>query len=154
MFLAAERGIPHDPSQHAAYVASWITALKEDKNEIFRAAHDASKASDFLLALDREKSLDSSQGLKAAQTLTSGVLGASASIIQPLTDSGVYRGLIIGETDHLVVQQQSAHTAVVHEKQSLDSRPEVGRKHAIIYSNFRGTVKNMHERANEKDLSR
>ena len=34
VFLAAQRGIPHDPEQHAAYVNSWIGALKRDKNEI------------------------------------------------------------------------------------------------------------------------
>ena len=57
VFLAAQRGIPHDPEQHAAYVNSWIGALKRDKNEIFRAAHDASKATDFILALERDKSI-------------------------------------------------------------------------------------------------
>src|ERR1035438_3866071 len=35
---------------------SWIKALKEDKNEIFRAAHDASAATDFVLSLEREVS--------------------------------------------------------------------------------------------------
>ena len=55
VFLAAERGIPHDPASHAAYVGSWIKALREDKNEIFRAAHDASAAADYLLTLEREK---------------------------------------------------------------------------------------------------
>jgi antirestriction protein ArdC len=57
VFLAAERGIPHDPEQHAAYVSSWINVLKQDKNEIFRAAHDASRAADFLLALERVRSV-------------------------------------------------------------------------------------------------
>jgi antirestriction protein ArdC len=57
VFLAAERGVPHDPEQHAAYVSSWINVLKQDKNEIFRAAHDASIAADFLLALERDKSI-------------------------------------------------------------------------------------------------
>ena len=57
VFLAAERGIPHDPEQHAAYVGSWIKSLKEDKNEIFRAAHDASVAADFLLSLERDRSI-------------------------------------------------------------------------------------------------
>lgn len=57
VFLAAERGIPHDPQQHAAYVGSWIKSLKEDKNEIFRAAHDASAAADFLLGLERDRSI-------------------------------------------------------------------------------------------------
>ena len=52
VFLAAERGIPHTPEQHAAYVESWVKALKQDKNEIFRAAHEASAAADFLLTLE------------------------------------------------------------------------------------------------------
>lgn len=58
LFLAAERGIPHDPSQHAAYVGSWIQALKNDKNEIFRAAKDAHNAADFILSLEQAKELE------------------------------------------------------------------------------------------------
>ena len=57
VFIAAEKGIRHDPESHAAYVGSWITALKQDKHEIFRAAHDASKATDFLLGLERDTSI-------------------------------------------------------------------------------------------------
>jgi antirestriction protein ArdC len=57
VFLAAERGIPHNPEQHAAYVGSWIRTLREDKNEIFRAAHDASAATDYLLSLERDRSI-------------------------------------------------------------------------------------------------
>ena len=55
LFVAAETGIPHDPASHAAYVGSWVEALRKDKNEIFRAAHDASAAADFVLSLDRER---------------------------------------------------------------------------------------------------
>src|SRR5437867_1291043 len=58
VFLAAERGIPHDPANHAAYVGSWIKALQDDKNEIFRAAKDAHRATDFLIALEVEKSVE------------------------------------------------------------------------------------------------
>jgi len=54
VFMAAELGVPHDPANHAAYVGSWIKALRDDKNEIFRAAHEASAATDFVLSLDRE----------------------------------------------------------------------------------------------------
>jgi Zincin-like metallopeptidase len=57
VFLAAERGIPHNPSQHASYVGSWIKALRGDKNEIFRAAQDAWRATEFLLALERDRAL-------------------------------------------------------------------------------------------------
>jgi antirestriction protein ArdC len=61
VFLAAGRGIPHDPEQHAAYVGSWINALRNDKNEIFRAAKDANRAADFLLALELEKGIAEEQ---------------------------------------------------------------------------------------------
>lgn len=58
VFLTAERGIPHDPGHHAAYVGSWITALQDDKNEIFRAAKDAHRAADFVLSLELNKLVD------------------------------------------------------------------------------------------------
>lgn len=56
LFLSAQRGIPHDPEQHAAYVGSWIEALRKDKNEIFRASKDAAAATDYLL--ERELQLE------------------------------------------------------------------------------------------------
>lgn len=80
LFLAAERGIPHDPEQHAAYVGAWIKTLKEDKNEIFRAAHDASKAADFLLGLERERSI-SGEVLPAALARDSAQLGALPQVL-------------------------------------------------------------------------
>lgn len=58
VFLMAERGIPHSPDSHAAYLGSWLQALRNDKNEIFRAARDAHKAADLLIALEFHKSID------------------------------------------------------------------------------------------------
>jgi antirestriction protein ArdC len=58
VFLMAERGIPHNPDRHAAYLSSWVNALKQDKHEIFRAARDAHRAADFLIALEHYKSID------------------------------------------------------------------------------------------------
>jgi len=78
VFMAAELGVPHDPANHAAYVGSWIKALREDKNEIFRAAHEASAATDFVLSLDLEVS--------RAQTLeraSSGTTNSSQSPERP-----------------------------------------------------------------------
>jgi antirestriction protein ArdC len=54
-FVSAETGLPFDPSQHAAYIKSWLRALKKDKNEIFRSASAASKATDYLLQVTRKK---------------------------------------------------------------------------------------------------
>ncbi|MDE2252680.1 MAG: DUF1738 domain-containing protein [Betaproteobacteria bacterium] len=52
-FMSAETGIPHDDDQHTAYLQSWAKALKNDKNEIFRAAAEAGKAVDYVLAKER-----------------------------------------------------------------------------------------------------
>ncbi len=57
-FMADKLGIPHDPGQHAAYVKSWIQVLQEDKNEIFRAARDAEKITDYVLAIGQEQNLE------------------------------------------------------------------------------------------------
>jgi putative DNA primase/helicase len=43
--------IGHDPSQHAAYIDSWIQVLEKDHREIFRAAADSEKILQFVLGL-------------------------------------------------------------------------------------------------------
>lgn len=52
MILGEALGIGHDPGQHAAYVGHWITVLRSDPLEIFRAAADAEKIQGYLLALE------------------------------------------------------------------------------------------------------
>ena len=54
MILGDELGIGHDSNQHAAYVGSWIKALKEDPMEIFRAAADAEKIQAYVLGLEQK----------------------------------------------------------------------------------------------------
>lgn len=247
VFLAAERGIPYNPEQNAAYLSSWVKVLKSDKNEIFRAAHDAHKAADFLLALDRglkpeeairitrggadqesmekpaslipteigglqsavsagatideprrettdwvaqyepgsqtvditekdnaterrdltpasgkesnpdhlgdanlaqEQILDdqvhgkhpvSEQEIAAsfhqAEEITKSRLGAAAVTTDAAKDSGIYRGEILGETEHHLVQGVTAHIAVAHEKNLLASIPSIGDQVRIAYSN-------------------
>lgn len=57
LFLSYRLGVPFDVGQHAAYVGSWISVLKEDKNELFRAARDAEQIAEYLVGLGREQSL-------------------------------------------------------------------------------------------------
>ena len=54
MLLGDELGIGHDPGQHAAYVSSWVSVLKNDPLEIFRAAADAEKIQDYVLGLEQK----------------------------------------------------------------------------------------------------
>lgn len=48
-FLCAEFGIEYQ-TQHASYLAHWLTILKEDKRAIFQAASKAQNAVDFIRA--------------------------------------------------------------------------------------------------------
>ncbi|CAZ88970.1 conserved hypothetical protein [Thiomonas arsenitoxydans] len=64
LFAAAQTGIPHDAERHAAYVQDWAKVLKNDKNEIFRAAAEAGKAVDYVLA--KEQSLQITQERQAS----------------------------------------------------------------------------------------
>lgn len=49
-FVGNTLGLPTDVPNHASYLASWISVLKSDKREIVRAAADAQKIADYLLA--------------------------------------------------------------------------------------------------------
>ncbi|UEQ17618.1 DUF5710 domain-containing protein (plasmid) [Xanthomonas phaseoli pv. manihotis] len=55
MILGDELGIGHDPGQHAAYVGSWIKALQDDPLEIFRAAAEAEKIQEYVLAFEQKQ---------------------------------------------------------------------------------------------------
>ena len=60
--------------RHANYLASWLKVLKEDKRAIVRAASQASKASDFLLAFAAENRAKAEPATKAAPNTTNGRL--------------------------------------------------------------------------------
>ncbi|MCB9942453.1 MAG: DUF1738 domain-containing protein [Geminicoccaceae bacterium] len=51
-FLAADLGLDLEPrDDHAAYIASWLKVLKDDKRAIFQATAHAQRAADFLHGL-------------------------------------------------------------------------------------------------------
>ena len=57
----------HDPSRHAAYVGSWIQALRDDPREIYRASQDAQGISDYVLGRAREREPERESGLDAGR---------------------------------------------------------------------------------------
>ena len=56
--LRSHRVVAPSSFARAAYLGSWLQVLRDDKHEIFRAARDAHRAADLLLALELHKSLD------------------------------------------------------------------------------------------------
>lgn len=57
MLLGAELGIGHDPSQHTAYIKSWIQVLEDEPLEIFRASADAEKIVSHLCAFEQTQDI-------------------------------------------------------------------------------------------------
>lgn len=68
MMLGEELGIGHDPGQHAAYVGNWITLLRNDPLEVFRAAADAEKIQGYVRGLEQHHD-QAQQAVPAAPAL-------------------------------------------------------------------------------------
>lgn len=230
VFLAAERGIPHNPEQHASYVGAWVKVLQNDKHEIFRAAKDAHTAANFLLGLEQaktrenaspsqirretaepvaayekgtgtvtlveketatedrtpaptrgaqspegraliqaetEKMLDGegngrrppSEGelqhsLVEAEKLAKGHLGDCSRLYAADTESGRYRGELLAETEHHLVQKISARSAAAHPKHLLPQSLTPGQTVAIHYSNTQVQTKPFQARDKAQALAR
>jgi antirestriction protein ArdC len=135
VFLAAERGIPHDPEQHAAYVGSWIKTLKEDKNEIFRAAHDASAATDFLLALERDRSV-ADQALGAGPAMDSAAGSSRAAVLEE--ETGRLERDRENETE--LSSQVEAQREEDRENTSSNNAPQESTRYAARFERGSGTV--------------
>ena len=50
MIVNTTLGIPHNPLHGTAYVKAWISALKDDPTEVYRATAEAQRMSDYLLS--------------------------------------------------------------------------------------------------------
>ena len=81
-------------------------------------------------------------------------LRPDARIEQALTDSGVYRGTILAETTDDLVQRINQHTAVIHQKDDLETAPRIGDHVRIAYVTGVGRVQQVRERSHSKELAR
>jgi len=83
-----------------------------------------------------------------------GQMAPDARIENAQTDSGTYRGGIIGETEKNLIQQITSHTAVLHRKDLLAMIPAVGENVRIVYSNDNARVLPIKERSKTQELGR
>jgi antirestriction protein ArdC len=67
-FLATELGVPNgEPLEnHAAYLKSWLSEMKNDPNYIFKASRQASKVCDFLLSFVKQDATEAKPELVEA----------------------------------------------------------------------------------------
>ena len=61
MMTGEKLGVGHEPRHGTAYVSSWIKALENDPREIRAAAVDAQRMSDWLLARERDRTVEAEQ---------------------------------------------------------------------------------------------
>lgn len=80
-FLADRLGIPHDPGHHASYVASWVEVLRQDKNEIFKAAAAAEKITEYVIGLELDRSISQAQGLSNETSVIANELPVSSNAV-------------------------------------------------------------------------
>ena len=81
-FLGAQLGMPMAASMmesHASYMASWLTVLKRDKNEIFRAAAEAQKIADYLTQWSPKPLPATDPAVPEVAVRTDGELAAASS---------------------------------------------------------------------------
>ena len=106
LMLGQEIGLGHGIENHAAYVGSWIKALKEDPHEIFSAASDAEKIMNYVLELERKHEIKQEEGIQVEGTVPS--VSAEAEVGRPLStvlnqdtaaDSRVYLDVPYREKD-------------------------------------------------------
>ncbi len=70
LFLSKELNLPYDLNDHVGYVASWGQILKDEPGELFKAAGDAQKIVDHILAFEQKQEIK--EDAEAVQEMESG----------------------------------------------------------------------------------
>jgi hypothetical protein len=81
-------------------------------------------------------------------------MAPGARVEHAQTDSGIYRGRIIADTEKNLIQQITSRIAVVHRKELLDSIPAIGENARIAYNNDNARVLPVKERSKTQELGR
>lgn len=61
LMLGGELSLGHDFGQHAAYVKNWVSILKDEPFELYRASADAQKITDYVLQFEQKRNIEQKQ---------------------------------------------------------------------------------------------
>lgn len=86
--------------------------------------------------------------------LTKQLLGPNARLFPAQTDTGRYRGEIIAETEHHILQKLSPQSAAAHPKQLLPGNIAVGQNVIVAYANQTAHLQPNQPKAREHSLGR
>ena len=89
-----------------------------------------------------------------AKKLSQEKLGDQARTYPAQTESGNYRGTIIGETDQHFVQQLNPLSTVAHPKYLFSEIPDIGQSVRVGYSNNQVAISAFQPKAKIRDLAR
>lgn len=111
MMLGEQLGIGHDPSQHVAYVGSWIKALQQDPRELFRAAAEAEKITKMVRSFELVQEQESPDQVRDAEAEQARITTPGRTIpwqrpelapaAGPAQPTSHYAGMIAASTGHL-----------------------------------------------------
>lgn len=123
-FLSADLGIPMNTQNHAAYIGSWLKALKEDKTEIFKAANDASKIAKYLENYVRDLMKEKLQAKSAEEATEKGAIEEPTKTEAPEEKTGSTEG---------TNPSKSEEKAVTAEAQTKGNTEEVSKPATKLY---------------------
>lgn len=91
-----------------------------------------------------------------ATTTASEILGQSTTVIQAQTESGVYRGPVIAETEDLLFQRLSPKSVVVHSRELFETgqAPTMGQPVSVKYSQGKPSTTPLKDREQSMGLGR
>lgn len=116
MLIGDDLGIGHDPSQHVAYVGSWIKALQDDPLEIFRACADAEKIHEFIIAQEQKQVQDQQVAQKLTELRENTIAELTATESKRLVEAQrAYKAAI-----EWVEQEKAEKSALIDAGASLD----------------------------------
>lgn len=172
MFVGGETGLIPDQTHfdnHASYINHWLSALKEDPNELFRAAAAADKASNLILQHEhkREQEQAKAQSKEHASATPEKdplekevkalkLIDGDAKVYTKPSAAGIYKGEIlhVDEERGYSVQKVGKVSLVVHKHEKLEHLPQRGENLRITYKGNEKAQLVAQEAKKEKVLSR